>query len=143
RQRQRVQHWRSKLDAVLTVRGKSQQRVQARHQLNKATLALAQAEEEAVRHSEEQFFSAMIPPHSGWTLRAARTLNVNGKHINRGAEISVEALAQMANAPAMLSGGHIRWMPPTVPRPAPAPISARPAAPVGPRNPPRDPAGGL
>jgi hypothetical protein len=77
--------------------------------------------------------TTMIPPEPGWTLRAFRTLTLNGQTVPRGTEISAEQLSQMANAPALLSGGHIRWMPPsraTASRPVARDLPPSASAPV-------------
>ena len=98
-----------------------------KHKLERAE----STEHDDMRHPDELFPSAMVPPHSGWRLVCFRTLTIAGKVVPRGSEITVEQLSQMANAPTLLSGGHIRWQPPQAARPAPAPRPS-PASPVAP-----------
>jgi hypothetical protein len=76
----------------------------------------------------------MVPPHAGWRLTAFRTLSLGGKTIQRGAEISTADLAQMANAPALLAGGHVRWCPPAAAAVTPRalPQTVAPSDPVDP-----------
>jgi hypothetical protein len=93
-----------------------------RHQVNIAE------EHPDMRH-DESFATGMVPPHNGWTLRCFKTLTINGTVYGRGAEVTPDMLAQCLNAPALLSGGHIRWQPPSAAkpaRPAPLPVEAKP-----------------
>jgi hypothetical protein len=85
--------------------------------------AAEQQELNDVRHDDDTFPAAMTPPHAGWTLRANRTLNLGGKVVSRGQEISTDDLSMMLNAPALLAGGHVRWCPPV----RPAAVTPRPA----------------
>jgi hypothetical protein len=91
----------------------SQKREQAEARLRSLQLRRDRAENEAMmRNADDGFPAAMTPPNAGWTLRAFRSLNLGGRIVSRGQEITVEELSLMANAPALLAGGHIRWCPP-------------------------------
>jgi hypothetical protein len=70
------------------------------------------------------------PPSPGWTLRAWRSLNLGGTPYARGQEVPIEALGY--NADKLLSGGHVRWTPPTGGAPKPPPPPPPPAAPAVP-----------
>jgi hypothetical protein len=82
---------------------------------------------EKMRKGLDEFPTGMTPPEPGWTLRAFRTLNLNGQNVARGVEITPEQLSQMSNAPALLAGGHVRWTPPSTPKPARAVVPPKPA----------------
>jgi hypothetical protein len=71
-------------------------------------------------------------PQPGWRLVAKRTLNLAGRVVGPGAEISAEELAGMLNSNALLAGGHIAWCPPQAERPAPRAAAPAPAAPSPP-----------
>jgi hypothetical protein len=109
----------------------SEKREQAEARLRSLQLRRDRVENEAMRHGDD-FTGSMTPPHCGWTLRAFRSLNLGGKIVSRGQEITTDELALMANAPALLAGGHIRWVPPTAavapkrpaPMPTPSPVLA-------------------
>jgi hypothetical protein len=113
----------------------SELREQAEARLHDLQQRRNRAENQAMRH-DDSFTGSMTPPHSGWTLRAFRSMNLGGKIVSRGQEISVDDLSQMANAPALLAGGHVRWVPPQAAvspakRPAPSqPASAQASDPI-------------
>jgi hypothetical protein len=141
--RVRAQKWQKRLD---TAHDKAA-RGTAQHYLAKARGQIADVERdvrrlewklermEMRRHDTDEFPVSMTPPHVGWTLRTTRNLMVAGKVIPRNQAITEAQLSQMANAGQLLSGSHIRWMPPSVEKPV------RPPAPVGPaaRHVPSDP----
>jgi hypothetical protein len=102
----------------------SERREAAEARLRSLQLRRDRAENEVMRNADDGFPATMTPPNAGWTLRAFRSLNLGGKTVSRGQEITVDDLSMMANAPALLAGGHIRWCPPAK---AAAVAPARPA----------------
>jgi hypothetical protein len=109
----------------------SEQREKAEARLRSLQLRRDRVENEAMRHGDD-FTGSMTPPHCGWTLRAFRSMNLGGKMVSRGQEITPDDLGQMLHARELLAGGHIRWVPPTAavapkrpaPLPTPSPVLA-------------------
>jgi hypothetical protein len=139
--RAQEQSWRNKLLAASQA-GCGAKRSQPQHNLNatidriaavektlkalRVRLAAAESREteDILRNHDETFPST--PPHAGWEMRCFRTLTINGKVYGRGSQISPEELAQCLNASTLLSGGHVRWQPPSAPKKAAPPPTLQP-----------------
>jgi hypothetical protein len=90
----------------------SEKREQAEARLHALQLRQQRAENEVMRNADDGFPAAMTPPHAGWRLVAFRSMQLGSRHVSRGAEITTNELAQCLNAPSLLAGGHVRWVPP-------------------------------
>jgi hypothetical protein len=102
----------------------------AERQVNKLVKRLAEVEakEDAMRH-DDGFPASMVPPHTGWTLRTKRTLTLGSRIVGPNTEVTPADLALMANSEKLLTGGHIGWTPPRVPRASRPPQSPPPPPP--------------
>jgi hypothetical protein len=88
-------------------------------EVNKLQKRLAEFRDREGDMSDDNFPASMVPPHAGWKLIANKTMRFGDVDVRRGSEITAEMLSKALNAVTLLSGGHIRWMPPQAAKPEP------------------------